>query len=119
MAYDRDDYFRGCFEIAMGDAGCGHLLSQMTDEQRDDVAGAIAGGVENVGMAFPTPANPLIERNKTLERQVEWERDLWACEPCKGRGRIIITGPHHSSDSQCYKCHGAGKYHPRGEARPQ
>ena len=115
---DRDDYYQECFEIAMDDAGCGHLLAQMTDAQKGHVGGAISGAVENVGMAFYTPENPMIERNRTLERQLAWERELWPCEKCKGRGRIITPGPYHSSDSQCWKCNGEGKYHPRKEVRP-
>lgn len=118
MSYSRDDYWQEAFEIAMEDADCGHLLSQMTKEQREDVGGALCGAAENEGQAFHAPENPMIERNNLLERQLKWERDLWPCETCKGRGRIITPGPYHSSDSPCWKCHGEGKYHPLKEARP-
>lgn len=118
MAYDRDDYWQEAFEIAMEEAGCGNLLAQMTDEQRAEIGGALCGAAECQSMAFHVPENPMIERNKTLERQLKWERDLWPCEPCKGEGRIITSGPYHGSDSPCWKCRGDGKYHPRNEPRP-
>lgn len=118
MAYDRDDYYQECFEIAMDEAGCGHLLAQMSSEQKAEVGGAISGAVENVGLAFYTPENPMIERNKTLERQLAWERELWPCEPCKASGRLRYNAGPWAVDTECDKCNGDGKYHPRKEARP-
>lgn len=118
MANGRDDYWQEAFEIAMDEVGCNDLLAQMSKEQREEIGGALAGSAECVGMALPTPPNPLLAENKSLERKLVWERELEKCDTCNGRGRLIENfGPWQSS-SECYKCHGAGRVHPRGEREP-
>lgn len=118
MAYSRDDYYQECFEIAMDEAGCGALLAQMTREQRADIGGAIAGAVENQGMAFYVPENPLRGENDRLARKLKWERELEHCEPCKGSGRLQYNAGPWGVDTGCHHCHGAGKVHPRAERQP-
>ena len=118
VAYDRDDYWQEAFEIAMDDAGCGELLKQMSKEQRAEIGGALCGASENEGMASHMPENPLHSENERLSRKLRWQKVLIYCETCNGRGRIITPGPYHSSDSQCWKCHGDGKVHPHGEVMP-
>lgn len=114
----RDDYYQECFECAMSDEGLWHLVEQMTAEQRANIGGAIAGAVENVGMAFHTPENPMIENNKRLERKLRWEREREHCKECNGTGRIqYMAGPWHC-DTGCHVCAGAGKVHPRKEVEP-
>ncbi|MET3710350.1 hypothetical protein ABIC65_001030 [Sphingomonas trueperi] len=118
MSYSRDDYYQECFEVAMSDEGLDHLLSQMTAEQRANIGGAIAGAVENEGTAFYTPENPMIERNRTLERKLKWERELITCKPCGGRGRLEYSAGAWAVNSHCDSCHGSGKVHPLGDREP-
>jgi len=114
----RDEYYQESFEIAMDEAGCGHLLAQMTPEQRAEIGGAIAGSVECEGMAFYRPESPLIGENDRLTRKLKWERELDPCGVCHGSGREKYnTGPW-AVDTSCYKCHGQGKIHPLGEREP-
>jgi hypothetical protein len=109
MAYDRDDYWRECVEIALSEAGV-----TATPEQIKEIAWGVQGGAENIGQAFYTPSasdrySGEIDR---LKRELRAERDKVICETCKGRGRLISYGPYHSSDSQCYKCSGEGRHKP-------
>ena len=114
----RDEYWQEAFEIAMDDAGCGSLLSQMTKEQREEIGGALCGAAECQGMAFPTPPNPLIAETARLERKLKWERELEICEPCRGAGRLRYNSGPWAVDEHCSPCSGSGKVHPCGEARP-
>lgn len=118
MSYSRDDYYQECFETAMADEGLWHLVEQMTPEQRANIGGAIAGAVENVGMAFYQPENPMIERNRTLERKLKWERELVSCLPCNGSGRLKYNAGPWAVNSHCDHCHGNGKVHPHGDRCP-
>jgi len=118
MSYSRDDYYQECFETAMSDMGLWHLVEQMTAEQRANIGDAIAGAVENVGLAFYTPENPMIRENDRLTRKLKWERELVGCRPCKGSGRLQYNAGPWVVDTQCDYCHGAGKVHPYNEREP-
>ena len=109
MAYDRDAYWRECVEIALNDVGI-----TATPEQIQEIAWSVQGGHENIGMAFYSPpaGEHLTTEIERLRRELREERDKIACNTCGGRGRIITQGPYHSSDSQCYKCHGEGRHKP-------
>ena len=115
---DRSDYWQEAFEVAMEEAGCAHLLAQMTDEQRAEIGGTLAGSAECESMAFATPPNPMIAENKSLERKLKWERELETCGECKGRGRLVEQWGPWTSNSQCHKCYGTGKVHPHNEREP-
>jgi len=112
------DYWLETFEISMEEAGCGHLLAQMTPKQRDDVAGGIEGSHENYGMAFHQPANPMIAENERLSRKLRWQRELEPCRECTGNGRLRYNAGPWAVDTSCDKCQGAGKVHPRGDREP-
>lgn len=114
----RDQYYQECFEIGMEDCGCGHLLAQMTKEQREWIGGAIAGGVENEGMAFHRPESPLIGENERLKRKLKWERELETCRTCSGTGRERYNAGPWAVNTVCSRCQGDGKSHPRGEREP-
>lgn len=109
------DYWRECIDIAFDEAGI-----EATDEQKELVAGAVEGAHENHGMAYGRDCipNPLKSEADSLSRKLKWERERIGCDVCKGRGRIITPGPHHSSDSECWVCRGDGKVHPRREREP-
>lgn len=114
----QESYWLETFEISMEEAGCGELLAQITPEQRRDVAGGIQGSHENYGMAFHTPENPMIDRNRQLERKLRWERELVLCRECQGRGRLEYYAGPWAVNTQCDKCHGAGRVHPRDDREP-
>lgn len=119
MSYGHDDYYQECFEIAMDESGAGELLKQMTDEQKKWVGGAIAGAVENEGLAFYRPENPMIGENERLQRRLKWQQELEHCEPCKGTGRLKYNAGPWGVNAHCDRCHGAGKRHPRNEPEPR
>jgi hypothetical protein len=57
--------------------------------------------------------NPVQVERDELAKKLEREKLLVLCGECNGRGRIWTQGPHHGSDSECWKCHGEGKIDPR------
>lgn len=56
--------------------------------------------------------NPIELEAKRLTKELEHERSLVHCKECAGSGRIITYGPHHGSDTECWKCRGQGKHLP-------
>lgn len=100
------DYWQECVAEALEDAGIG-----ATKEQIETVTSWVEGAHENYGMAHGHECipNPLVQENESLKREIIKERDKVICDNCNGRGRIVTQGPHHSSDSECYKCRGEGR----------
>lgn len=103
------DYWNECISEAFDDAGI-----SATKEQIKNVAISVQGGHENYGMAFGYDAipNPLETENKRLKKQLTQEKEKVFCDKCRGSGRIIMQGPSHSSESECYKCRGEGRHAP-------
>lgn len=118
MTYTRDDYYQECFETAMSDEGLWNLVEMMSDKQRANIGGAIAGAVENENMAFYRPESPYPGEIATLKRQLAWERARITCGTCKGAGRERYNMGPWAVDTQCGKCNGDGKVHPHREPRP-
>lgn len=118
MGYDRDEYYQECFEAALCDEGLGRILDQMSKEQRANIGGAIAGAVENEGMAFHRPQSPLVAENERLKRRLKWERELVPCAPCNGSGRLKYAAGPWAINSSCDHCHGDGRVHPHGDTKP-
>lgn len=118
MSDAREAYWREAFEISMEEAGCGHLLKQMTEDQIKEVAWGIEGSHDNIGLAFHVPENPLRSENDRLSRKLKWERELNHCAPCNGSGRLQYNAGPWAVDTGCHHCSGAGKVHPRGERCP-
>ena len=87
---------------------------QATDEQIKAIAADMAINHEMYGTAHGYDAipNPLQSERDDLARKLEAEREKVHCKTCGGRGRIITTGPYHSSDSECWKCRGDGRHAP-------
>lgn len=65
-------YYQESFEIAMDEAGCWHLVEQMTVEQRASIGESLAGSVENEGLAIYRPSSG--DRIASIER--EWQQRL-------------------------------------------
>jgi hypothetical protein len=85
-----------------------------TVEQIAAVAGDIQVSHENIGLAFPAPeGNPLEDEIKDLKRKLNEEYEKVICPHCKGKGVEISFGPVHSAVSQCNRCYGRGRVHPR------
>lgn len=109
MSDSRRDYWVECVECAFEEAGI-----MATKEQIESVAGDVEVSHDNIGLCFPSPSGPSqaqLDLEKT-KRELADERDKVACGQCGGRGRIITLGPHHSSDSECWKCRGEGRHAP-------
>lgn len=98
------DYWKECVSCALDEAGI-----TASDEQILLVTSVIEGAHENIGQAFYMPENPLIAENEKLTKKLSVERNKTHCRTCDGRGRIYTEGPHHGSDSECYKCRGEGR----------
>lgn len=100
------NYWESCIQEAFEDAGI-----DATKEQIETVTSWVEGAHENYGMAHGHHAitNPLKTENEQLKRDLENERQKESCSECRGTGWITLSGPIHSSTSQCYKCHGNGR----------
>jgi uncharacterized protein with PIN domain len=87
----------------------------LTKEQITVLAESAQGSHDNYGMAFyspPASENPVYRELEETKAALKREQEAESCPECKGRGRLYSQGPHHGSDSQCWKCHGKGKiYH--------
>ena len=102
------NYWLECISDACESAGV--LASR---DQVRQIADDVKISHDNYGMAFPVPSgNPMESEFKRLKRLFAEEKEKVFCMECGGRGRIISQGPSHSSDSQCWKCHGEGKHKP-------
>lgn len=100
------DYWRECVDEAFADAGI-----EASEAQRENVAGWFESAHSNYGMAFGNPSAGERDRSEIddLKRKLRQAQEKVPCHTCNGRGRIITPGPYHSSDSQCWKCHGEGR----------
>jgi DnaJ-class molecular chaperone len=103
------DYWQECVAQSLDEHGV-----TATDEQINAIASDIEGAHENYGMAFYQPSGPSqSERDlKEAQRKLRAEQEKVTCRECKGRGRIILNGPYHSSNSECHKCRGEGRHAP-------
>lgn len=115
MSGYRNEYWTDAIEAALSDIGKDGLLSR---EELETVGGSLAGSAENQSIAFgwdvaSANLDAAREREKDdLRKEVRREREKIICRECNGRGRIITQGPYHSSNSQCWKCRGAGRHAP-------
>ena len=102
------NYWLECVSDACESAG----VSVSSDQLRQ-IADSVKVSHDNYGMAFPIPSgNPMESEVKRLKKLLADEKEKVFCVECSGRGRVISQGPSHSSDSQCWKCRGEGKYKP-------
>ena len=102
------NYWLECISDACASAGVSASSSQVRQ-----IAENVKISHDNYGMAFPTPSgNPMESEVKRLRRILAEEKEKVVCTDCGGRGRIISQGPSHSSDSECWRCHGEGKRKP-------
>ncbi len=94
---------------ALGDANM-----SATKEQIDIIASWIDGAHDNYGMYSGEECipNPLKLENERLVNALKKEKDKIHCKMCNGVGRITSPGPYHSSNMECFKCNGEGKYIP-------
>jgi len=105
-----NDYWEECIANALEETGL-----SATSEQIKSIACDVRIGHENYGMAHGHDCipNPLQEENSKLSRALKIEREKIQCPRCKGSGRIISYGGTFESNSQCIKCSGEGKIHPK------
>lgn len=102
-----NDYWREAFMTALEDAGVDFPDSEAIDRG----ARSLMIAHDQVGMAFgydciPDPRETEI---KDLKRKLTIEESKVVCPECKGKGRLYSQGPHHGSDTECFKCRGQGK----------
>ena len=105
------DYWRDCISEAFEESKI-----EATPEQIDNVAAWAEGAHENYGMATGSDVasanlSSAHEREKAdLLRALRQEQDKVMCQECRGRGRIVFNFGNRSSNSECWKCHGAGRH---------
>lgn len=58
------------------------------------------------------PENPMISELAASKAALKREQEKIICQTCKGAGYLISYGPHHSSESSCWKCRGDGRHAP-------
>ncbi len=104
------DYWVEAVESSLEEHGV-----KATTEQIECIAGDIEVCHENYGMAhghdviysnWVGSQESEIARLKKLLRE---EKDKTPCRTCNGRGFVVSPGPYHSSEHQCWTCHGAGR----------
>lgn len=107
----RHDYWAECLSEAAQDCGL-----KIESAQLDCLASAVKGAHENYGMySGDEVASVNLTRSHErevadLKKAVERERNKVMCRTCGGAGRIYTQGPHHGSDTECWKCHGEGRH---------
>ena len=101
----RLDYWREAVQDSLDTHGV-----TATEAQIRAVASDMELSHESVGMAFHVPpGNPMQSEIDELRSQLAAERSKVTCADCRGSGVEITPGPHHSSESECFKCRGAGR----------
>jgi DnaJ-class molecular chaperone len=74
---------------------------------------AVARDIEHIrdgeSLAFHTPENPMIERNKELEKKLKREQSARFCKACAGSGRDRHMAGPWFVDTECSDCRGAGR----------
>lgn len=83
-----------------------------TAEQIALIAEDAAGIAESISEYSFRPADPMIRELADTEAALKREREKVTCRTCTGTGYLISHGPHHSSESSCWKCRGEGRHTP-------
>lgn len=107
---DTKSYWKESVESSLEEHGVAATTNQI-----EQIAGDMQISQDQFGMAF---GHDVADRNlrgskdseiADLHRKLQREKDKVHCKTCNGLGRIIEHGPCHSSESECYKCHGEGR----------
>lgn len=77
-------------------------------DQLDEIVEGIISSYESMDLAFPVPPNPLIERNKELQKALKREKEKVICKKCKGKGHTTFDDGVRSATSSCFYCNGRG-----------
>lgn len=99
------EYWVICLEEIFGDHGI-----EATSEQIEACASDIEGAA-GVQSEYSAPVeNPLMREADELRAKLKNEQSKVFCVTCQGTGRLIerISSSHYSN-SDCWKCRGAGK----------
>jgi DnaJ-class molecular chaperone len=99
------EYWRICLEEILGDHGV-----EATSEQIEAMAKDFESCASVQGDYSAPVENPAVREAAELSRKLKIEQAKVFCVTCKGTGRLIeIISSSHYSDSDCWKCRGAGK----------
>jgi len=107
------DYWKECIAGAFDDVGI-----TANAEQIKIVADWVEGAHDNFGLATGLDVadqNLAASRERKIKEakaETELEKQKIHCRECDGNGRITTQGPYHSSNSECWKCHGEGRHTP-------
>lgn len=99
------EYWKICLEEILGEHGV-----EATSEQIEAMAGDFESCASVQGEYEAPVENPLIRETEILRKALEVEKAKVVCTVCNGRGRLIEQfSSSHCSDSDCWKCRGAGR----------
>jgi len=100
-----NEYWRISVEEALEDAGL-----EASDSQIKTIVDSMetASEMESEATGQLNIPNPIDKELSDTRQELKREQNKTICPECKGEGRIITNGPCCSSNSQCWKCQGAG-----------
>ena len=98
-------YWEECLESSFEEHGV--IVSNI---QLQDIARDVQNASENIGQAFHTPENSIIKEIELLKAKLKKEQDKVICRQCNGYGYIVSYGGTFESHSECFQCHGEGRY---------
>lgn len=99
------EYWKICLEEILGEHGI-----EATSEQIEAMAGDFESCASVQGEYSAPVENPAVREAEELRTQLKREQSKVFCVTCQGTGRLIenISSSHYSN-SDCWKCRGAGK----------
>ena len=109
----RDEYWVECVSIALNDAGI-----SASREQILEIAGAVQGCHENIGMSFGddvASANWCASQRREVDdakKALRHEVEKVVCRSCGGHGRLKYNAGPWAVNTECDACRGDGKVHP-------
>lgn len=107
------DYWHEAVSCALDEMG---RLKDFTADELKEFGEAMrrAAEMESESTGRIYIPNPLETENTELKRKLAREESKVGCLECDGTGRIISAwgGSGRTTNSQCFKCRGEGKYLP-------
>jgi hypothetical protein len=102
------DYWREAFAAALDVAG----IDIQGEQQLESAAEVLVSYYDTYGMSngYECISDPRDVEIKTLKKALSTEREKVTCDACGGSGCLVRGDSVRSSESQCWKCSGEGRY---------
>ena len=107
MSEPQSQYWQECIAESLDQHGV-----KATAEQINLIAADIESSHDHYGMAFYQPAGPSQAERDLMEvrEKLRVEQSKITCRQCNGTGSTTTYGGTMQCTSQCWKCHGEGRY---------